>query len=244
MLRTKKIFFLCLSLFGALQAEWTPEYCLSDENLSPLADREYNTLKMQVLKQLTHTWCTKEKINLLMDLVLITRPQVCVEIGAFTGSSILPVAATLKYLGSGKVFAIDAWSNAEAIKYLESDDPNRAWWSQTNMQQALNAYQTLITGWGLHNQCITIQNASEKTYTLVNNIDLLHLDGDYSEKGSLQDVALYLPRVKSGGYILLSNLFTMVKEKAPKMKSYSMLLEACEKVCDIEQDNAILFRKR
>jgi hypothetical protein len=72
----------------------------------------------------------------------------------------------------------------------------------------------------------------------------LHLDGDYSEKGSMQDVELYLPRVKSGGYVLLSNLFTMVKGKAPKMKSFTALFDTCEMVCEIERDNAVLFRKR
>lgn len=59
-----------------------------------------------------------------MDVVYTTRPGVCVEIGAFTGSSVLPVAATLKYLGAGKIFAIDAWSNEEAVRYLSPNDPN------------------------------------------------------------------------------------------------------------------------
>lgn len=227
---------------GALQADFDPEQL--DVDVSVLNNQGFKDLKTNVTKYLTNSWCSAEKTNLLMELVLLTRPEVCVEIGAFTGSSVLPVAATLKHLKRGKVFAIDAWSNSEVIKYLDDKDPNRAWWSTVNMNDVYNIFQKMIQQWDLGSYCIPCRNPSNKAVQQIGPIDFLHLDGDYSEIGSLQDVNLYLPKVKSGGYILLSNLFTMINGKQPKMKAFCALFESCEMICEIERDNAVLFRKR
>lgn len=171
------------------------------------------------------------------------RPQVCVEIGAFTGSSILPVAATLKYLNHGKVIAIDAWSNTEATNHLANDDPNKTWWSGVDMKKVYERFQNMITQWSLQPFCTVIQSTSAEAITKVDDIDFLHLDGNYSEISSVQDVKNYLPRVKKGGYILLSNLFVTVNNKQPKMRAFCILYEECELVCEIEKTNAVLFRK-
>lgn len=245
----KKIcIFLAILIFSAspIKAEWNPEYCFLDEDesvLNELNKPAYKTLKLRVEKYLENTWCSKEKVNLIMDVISVTKPQICVEVGAFTGSSVLPIACTLQYLGKGKVFAIDAWDNAEVVKYLDNDDPNRAWWSQVNMQQAYNTMQGRLGQWRLFQYCNVIRSPSSEAVKQVNNIDFLHLDGDYSEKGSLKDIELYLPKVKTGGYILFSNLFIMVKNKQPKLKAFCALFESCELVAEIENDNAVLFKK-
>src|SRR3989344_2401302 len=99
-----------------LQAEWDPEEALTDFDPSAfdlLIDTDFLSLKGRVMDTLRDSWCSKEKINLLMDLVYLTKPKVCVEVGAFTGSSVLPVAVTLRLLQSGEIYAIDAWSNQE-----------------------------------------------------------------------------------------------------------------------------------
>jgi hypothetical protein len=242
----KKIVVLSICLGISLYAEWSPSSLHQGNPRSAiiLSNPKYTALKTQVTQALTNSWCSAEKINLLMDVTLLIHPRVCVEIGAFTGSSILPVAATLKYLNSGKVFAVDAWSNAETIKYLAKDDPNRAWWSQVDMQAVRNSFQRLIKTWSLGSFCTEIYKPSEQAiYSIPGEIDFLHLDGDYSEIGALRDVEVYLPKVKSGGYILLSNLYIMINREQPKIKAFVALCEACEIIASIEKDNAVLFRK-
>lgn len=245
---TCTIFLLsCTLTLQSLHAEWDPEYCLLDENADVLEDlkkQEFLELKSQILEGLKNSWCSAEKINLLLDLTLITRPKVCVEVGACIGSSVLPVAATLKYLKSGNLYAIDAWSNEVAVRNLDLDDANRAWWSTVNMNDIFSSYQHLINHFNVQDYCITIKKPSEVAVNDVDNIDFLHLDGDYSAVGSVQDVNLYLPKVRNGGYILISNIFTMVKGQAPKLKAFLALFESCDVVCEIERDNAVLFVKR
>jgi predicted O-methyltransferase YrrM len=245
----KQIFAIVPLLLSSflLQAEWDPEYCLDDPYdvvLQELNDQKFQRLKNDVTTSLKNSWCSNEKVKLLMDLMVLIKPNVCVEIGACTGSSILPVAATLKYLGKGRMYAVDAWSNETAVKNLGADDPNRAWWAKVNMQDIFVMYKSMINTWGLQATCITVRSPSNRALTLIpREIDFLHLDGDYSEVGSTEDVELYLPRVRSGGYILLSNLYTMVNGKPPKLKSYCALFDSCEVIAEIENDNAVLFRK-
>lgn len=230
----------------SLYADWDPEDCLFDLEPSAfevLNDSGFQELKGRVVEALKGSWCSEEKINLLMDLVCITQPDVCVEIGAFSGSSVLPVAATLKQLNRGKIYAIDAWSNRVTVKNLAEDDPNKLWWSKINMRSVRNIFNQMIETWGLSNVCTPIRKPSEKAIHQLSAIDFLHLDGDYSAIGSMQDVELYLPKVKSGGYILLSNLFIMVNNEQPKLNAFNALFECCEIVCEIENENAILFQK-
>lgn len=239
----KPLFCSLLLLTSSLtQADWDPEF-IENVDVSVLDNVDYQNLKNQVLKALKGSWCSQEKTNLLMDLVLLEKPEVCVEIGAFSGSSILPVGATLQFLKKGKVYAIDAWSNTVATQYWDDKDPNKAWWASLDMKAVHKSYQALISSWKLKNYCQELAMSSENAIKKLESIDFLHLDGDYSEIGSLNDVQLYLPKVKSGGYILLSNLFVMINGKQPKLASFSALLEDCEIVCEIERDNAILFKK-
>ena len=243
----KKIAALLLLGFSLLAspmyADWDPEYCFPDEDLSSLDDLIFQNLKLDMVNYLKGSWCSEEKINLLMDLIYIAKPEVCVEIGVITGSSALPVAATLKYSQYGTLTAIDAWSNEEATKNMAYDDPNLHWWSQVDMDAAYQQFVYRLAEWGLAPYCDIIRDPSDVAADFIDEIDFLHLDGDYTENGSLLDVQLYLPKVKPGGYILLSNLFVMVNGKAPKMKSFSQLFDVCEMICEIDKDNAVLFRK-
>lgn len=236
--------FLLTATF--IYGEWDPQYCVDEESsiLERLEDQKFKELKSQVIGYLENSWCSKEKATLLMDLTMMTQPTVCVEVGAFIGSSVLPVAATLKHIGRGKVYAIDAWSNTEAVKFLSQDDPNRAWWSTVDMKGALKSFKAMIAKWSLKPYCKVISSSSSAAIDKVGSIDFLHLDGDYSEMGSLDDVKNYLPKVKQGGYILFSNLFTMVNGTQPKLKAFCLLSESCELIAEIENDNAVLFRKR
>ncbi len=215
---------------------------LNKNNFSP-SEKPFNDLKKDIVNYLKDSWCSQEKTNLLMDLILFNQPEICVEIGVFSGSSILPVAATLKYLNYGVVFAIDAWSNQEMTKNMEDNDPNKSWWSSINMAEIKKSFEQMVNSWELQSFCKIIHNSSQIAANEIDNIDFLHLDGDYSENGSLEDVLLYFPKVKQNGYILISNLHMLSNKKYSKQKAFALLFKDCEVIRRIENGNAVLLRK-
>ena len=246
----KSLLYLILSscLFlhgGALIAEWDPQEELSKYDLQPLHDTQFVQLKNKITSYLSNSWCSPEKINVLMDVILITQPKKCVEIGVFTGSSLLPIAATLQYLKKGKVFAIDAWSNAKATENLDRSDPKYKWWSQADMKAAFSKCSEMIKEWRLRKVCTILHESSQEAAGKIeNNIDFLHFDGGFSEKTSLQDVLLYIPKVREGGYILLSNTLYTINGRHTKKKAFSHLFSMCDLICEIDGENTFLFRKK
>ena len=172
------------------------------------------------------------------------RLQVCVEVGTFSGASALPILTALKYLQVGHAYLIDAWSNQEAIKGIDNDDPNAIWWSQLDMNAVKSQFLQMLENKQLASYCTVIHAPSHQAVSKIESIDFLHLDGNFSEAGSLLDTQLYLPKVKSGGYILLSNVLVTVNQKPTKMRALWPLFNQCEIVSEIENGNAILFKKK
>jgi cephalosporin hydroxylase len=186
-------------------------------------------------------WCSQEKALNFIDLVIEVQPQVCVEIGVFGGSSLFPVACALKFLRKGIIYGIDPWDKGECIKYYDSkkDEANIQWWTSINLEAIYNAYMNMIKRFGLEKYCKTIRSTSEKAVSnIIADIDILHIDGNHSEASFLQDVMLYFPKVRSGGYIWLND--ALWDEAQP---AADFLLQHCVMVKLIDNGNCVLFRK-
>lgn len=241
------VMLVSICSFALVHGEWIAEDAFWEQDADSfevLKSAEYTSMKDKMKTTLAGTWCSEEKMHLLMDFVLLYKPQMCVEIGAGMGSSALPIAAALNYVGEGKLYAVDAWSNEIAVQHMLPNDPNRVWWETVDMGQLRGICEHFLASSNLDVSCTLVAGSSEHAVNLFDEIDFLHIDGDYTDVGSLQDVELYLPKVKAGGHILLSNLFIMVNGKQPKLSSFCKLLETCDIVCGIERDNAVLFKKR
>jgi cephalosporin hydroxylase len=203
---------------------------------------------VEALKQNVHVvlptlegWCSKSKANNFIDLVLDVKPDTCVEIGVFGGSSIYPVASALKALGKGVVIGIDPWDKIECIKYFDpiEDAEHLKWWGQLNITYIYHSYMNMIKKNKLEDFVKTIRATSEEAASLVGAIDILYIDGNHSDEVSLRDVQLYLPNVKTGGYIWLND--TLGKERQDAIE---LLAESCDVIKLIDNGNCILFKKR
>jgi cephalosporin hydroxylase len=186
-------------------------------------------------------WCSKEKAFHFMDLVLETKPDVYVEIGVFGGSSVFPVASTLKFLGKGIIIAIDPWDKAEFIKYFDpiEDRDHITWWSKVDMDQVYFSYLNMLSRNKLTDYVVTMKTTSEKAAQVMRPIDILYIDGNHKEEVSSKDVMLYLPKVKPGGYIWMDDCLWLDTQKA-----VNMLFDNCDVIKSIDNGNCILFRKR
>ncbi len=244
----KTFVFCLLILLCNVYGIWNPSDLIAvslirEDNQSALENKSYLDLKEMVSSHLKDSWCSEEKISLLMDLVLLERPINCVEVGVFTGSSLLPVAAVLKYLRDGEVYAIDPWSNTEAARWMDPADPNRGWWSTVDMHDAYQAFLDMLDYHEVEAFCTVIRKPAEAASDQVPEIDFLHLDGNFSREGSMKDVQLYVPKVKQGGCILLSNLKYAVNNVLVKRDALAFALQTCSTICSIDKNDSILLRK-
>ena len=186
-------------------------------------------------------WCSQEKALEFVDLVLEIEPSFCVEIGVFGGSSLFPVAAALKFLGKGVVVGVDPWEKGECVKHLDplNNRTDFVWWNNLNLEYVYDSYISMLRRFGLGEYCITMKATSGRAAICFQSIDLLHLAGSLSEKVSIEDVKLYLPKVRSGGYIWLNDAICPQRQIPSEMP-----LEESELIKSIDNGKCILFKKR
>lgn len=186
-------------------------------------------------------WCSYEKAMNFMDLVFATKPKLCVEIGVYGGSSLFPVASALKLLGEGLIVGIDPWDKLECIKYFDpvAEAADMEWWGKVNLSFIYSTYIVMLKRFELEDVVITMKTTSEKAAKVLDQIDILYIDGNHSEAMMTQDVRLFLPKVRPGGYIWFNDALWRQAQKA-----VDLLSEECEVVKFIDNGNCILFQKK
>lgn len=203
---------------------------------------DVEALKQRVCNVLPHLegWCSREKALNFIDLVLEVKPSVCVEIGVFGGGSLFPVASALKFLEHGTIYGIDPWDRAECMKNLDpvKDKAHIEWWSKVNLTYIYYSYLNMLRRYEVEEYVTTLKLSSEKAAPEVGEIDILYIDGNHTEAAISRDVELYLPKVRSGGFIWLND--TLWEATQPAVE---MLLESCDVIKLIDSGNCILFRK-
>lgn len=192
-------------------------------------------------------WCSIEKANRLMNLIYDIRPKICVEIGVFGGSSIYPMASSLKFLEEGVIYAIDPWSNEECIKGYEIDDPNYGWWNEVNLEKTYLDFLTMLKRYHISKYCIPMKMTSKQALSTFKDgsIDILHIDGSHVADIVMEDAKMYLPKVKKGGYIWFDDVHWVTKdhEEGSTIHALNWLLQYCDKDKRSLRD-CYLLRKR
>ncbi len=204
---------------------------------------EWNALKQSTINELNQLsgWHNPQQSEKLMEFVYEKKPAISVEIGAFGGCSTYPIANTLSFLKTGKVYAIDAWDTNVAIDGL-NDPKVLEWWKSLNMLGIYQHFENFIKTKELENYCHLIHAPSNLASKLFgdNSIDFLYLDGNESEKGSLEDTVLYFPKVREGGYIWLTN-----GDSPSKAESVAYLMKNCDWIReDSLEIRSLVFKKR
>jgi predicted O-methyltransferase YrrM len=147
-------------------------------------------------------WCQLEKAHALAATVFAIRPQWSMEIGVFSGRSLLPVALALKEIGSGIVMAIDPFSpEASAEGY---DDQNAEWWK--NIANHEYAWKQL-NQWIDETKCggvVNILRIKSDEATMTGPLDLLHIDGQHTSQAQ-KDVARFASKVRVGGIVFMDD---------------------------------------
>lgn len=188
--------------YPCYQEQFPSHYEMSlDIDKSSPAER----LKQQAYQSMNELegWCSKQKADVLISLVLMMQPKKIVEIGVFGGKSLIPMAYALKENGIGTIYGIDPWSHIESAEGMEG--ANFDWWYAIDHAKILKELKGKIVKYDLQDHVELIQMTSEQADP-ISMIDILHIDGNHSEKASLLDVTKWVPYVKKGGVIIFDDV--------------------------------------
>lgn len=160
----------------------------------------------QVLPNL-QGWCTPEKAKHIAKLIVENDMELAVEIGVYGGRSLLPMGMAFEHIGKGKCYGIDPWCAAASVA-SEQNQANIDWWSKLDHEAIYRGFISAVLENGLSHRCYWLRFLSEQTAKLFSDgeIDLLHIDGNHSQKSALRDVDLWLPKVVEGGYIIFDDI--------------------------------------
>ncbi|MGD0877562.1 MAG: glycosyltransferase [Anaerolineales bacterium] len=173
--------------------------------------------------------CPLQKSFLMSYIFLKYDLKNYVEIGVYRGRSFLPMAYVARIMG-GMAFGIDPYT-PEIAKLFDLKEGDR---------QKVNAFVDTLDFTKIYqdvinlDQKLKLDNNSkiirEKSNMAVRHfrqisIDMLHIDGNHDTKHVLEDVDLYLPLVKNGGFIVVDDInWDSVKP------AYKKLRKVCETV--------------
>ena len=131
--------------------------------------------------------------------------------------------------------------NPGAAKDNDDHEEGVEWWAkQSNLETIHQEAMRDIWGHRLEPWVIILRAKSEHVAQLFPVIDFLNIDGGHSEVTSCRDVSLYVPRVRSGGYVLMDDTSWDTTQKALKL-----IEDQCELVRIVPGTNeARTYRKR
>ncbi len=183
-------------------------------------------------------WCNEEKATALIEAICSRKPELCVEIGVFGGSSLIQQALAIKDNGVGRIEGIDPWSVEAALEEM-NDAKNREWWgSDVDLESVYRRCQEAVKKFGVQDVVGLIRDKAENVACkyLDESIDLLHIDGNHSELLSFKDATLYLPKVKPGGLIFFDDVWWTDGHNQPTTrKAIVFLQEHCTKLRLVDQ---------
>lgn len=152
-------------------------------------------------------WCSEVKSNRIIDCVLETcsdqTEPICVEIGVYGGKSLFPFALALKQLGRGRVYGIDPWSTHEALAGY--DNPaHQQFWGNVDLERMYNICVNGINELDVQN-FVTLLKAPSDNVKNINNISVLHIDGQHTLQ-LLRDIINYATNTVKGGYCFIDDI--------------------------------------
>jgi predicted O-methyltransferase YrrM len=147
-------------------------------------------------------WPTLEKCQCLGALVVARRPKLVVEIGVWTGDSLIPQLLALRHVGTGRGIAIDPWAPSASIE--GQDDVNVKWWGRVDHERSYQIFTGRLRQ--LELECGVIRAKSDEVSPAeLGQIDMIHIDGNHGPQ-AVRDVDRFTAHVPLGGILVMDDL--------------------------------------
>lgn len=153
--------------------------------------------------------CPPGKQRALAHLIVTRGLKRSVEIGVFAGGSLFPQAVAMKHTG-GLAIGIDPWSATEAeqrenldrfVPQVGEDYARRLDWEALYREVGER-----IQRYGLAVHCRLMRMTSSRASAEVDGpLDLVHIDGNHDYARCADDLARWLPKLRTGGLLVLDD---------------------------------------
>ncbi len=201
--------------------------------------REFPTqVKQQafVLMNQLDGWCSFEKAAVLIDAILKLQPETIVEIGVYGGKSLVPMAYALEILGKGHIYGIDPWEASESLKGIKNPSSEHFWGVYVDYEAVMQNLINKILQFNLQYR-ITLIKSTSLGAPSIENIGILHIDGNHSDEASYIDVTKWTPLVKKGGLIILDDITWYEENAYTQARSIEYLNTHCAKIAEFKGEN-------
>jgi len=170
-------------------------------------------------------WCNQDKAELFASHLTNMYSPLCVEIGVFAGRSLIILGLLLKEKGRGIAVGIDNWSKTAIVEGNESKDMK--WYLDKDLEAIYQTCLKYVIDYEVENYCSVLRLDSYRGANIFGyeSIDLLHIDGNHSEKISCRDVELFLPKVKRQGVIVFDDINWGTTKKAQALLAKNCILD-------------------
>ena len=182
--------------------------------------------------------CPLDKANVISHNIIDNDYKVCVEIGVWRGRSLTPIMVATKHIG-GECYGIDPWNKDDAMEF---EAPTNIQNTVTNIIAGADfegAYQDVLKLTRNYPKCKIIRKTAEDAVDdIPDSIDMLHIDGNHDSGLVTIDIKLYVPRVRSGGMVIMDDTnWASVKSCLPLLEEHGCAM-------DIDYQNWQVWRKK
>lgn len=132
------------------------------------------------------------------------------EIGVYRGRALLALGATMRALGRGQVIGIDPYTVEAAI---QRDDHRigidlQTWPYGVGWEDLYDSVRLQLEQRELTTYCRLDRRTSSEAATDIppSSIELLHIDGNHDRDAVASDLALYLPKMRLGGFVAMDDI--------------------------------------
>lgn len=161
-------------------------------------------------------WCTVEKGVRMFELA--RGADLCVELGVFGGRGLVAMSLALAEQKSGFACGIDPYSPGASLEGT-NDPANDEWWKSLDYEAIARVAQLHLCRLGLipYAQLIRLLSREVVGFYEDDSIDVLHQDSNHSEEISTEEVTLWAPKLRRGGYWIFDDTDWSTTQKAQWM---------------------------
>jgi hypothetical protein len=161
--------------------------------------------------------CSLTKAYMLAWLIRQYDLKETVDIGVYRGRSLFPQALAHRRFTGGVVYGVDPWSASEAKEsdmYMNFDEEEKEgidnFIDRTDWESIYREVESMRKEFHHEEHCILRRqtSAAAAAYFQENEtfFDMVHVDGNHDTEKVMEDIELYLPRLRDSGIIILDDV--------------------------------------